>query len=126
METICSTGIRVSEVQYITVEAAKNGKTEIALKGKIRTILLPSKLCRKLLKYAARQKTASGAIFRAKSDKALSPLSNLVEDEEAVRPRRRRRGESFPAQPPPPVRDGALSRIQGHRQVRRRPRSFKH
>lgn len=39
METICSTGIRVSEVQYITVEAAKNGKTEIALKGKIRTIL---------------------------------------------------------------------------------------
>ncbi len=39
METICSTGIRVSEVQYITVEAAKNGKTEIVLKGKIRTIL---------------------------------------------------------------------------------------
>ena len=72
METICSTGIRVSEVQYITVEAARNGKTEIALKGKIRTILLPSKLCRKLLKFAARQKTASGAIFRAKSGKALS------------------------------------------------------
>ena len=72
METICSTGIRVSEVQYITVEAAKNGKTEIALKGKIRTILLPSKLCRKLLKFAARQKTASGAIFRAKSGKSMS------------------------------------------------------
>ena len=72
METICSTGIRVSEVQYITVEAAKNGKTEIALKGKIRTILLPSKLCRKLLKFAARQKTASGVIFRAKSGKAMS------------------------------------------------------
>ena len=72
METICSTGIRVSEVQYITVEAAKNGKTEIALKGKIRTILLPSKLCRKLLKFAARQKTASGAIFRTKSGKAMS------------------------------------------------------
>lgn len=72
METICSTGIRVSEVQYITVEAAKNGKTEIALKGKIRTILLPSKLCRKLLKFAVRQKTASGAIFRAKSGKSMS------------------------------------------------------
>lgn len=72
METICSTGIRVSEVQYITVEAAKNGKAEIALKGKIRTILLPSKLCRKLLKFAARQKTASGAIFRAKSGNAMS------------------------------------------------------
>ena len=72
METICSTGIRVSEVQYITVEAAKNGKTEIALKGKIRTILLSSKLCRKLLKFAARQKTASGANFRAKSGKSMS------------------------------------------------------
>lgn len=72
METICSTGIRVSEVQYITVEATKNGKAAIALKGKIRTILLPSKLCRKLLKFAARQKTASGAIFRAKSGKSMS------------------------------------------------------
>ena len=72
METICSTDIRVSEVQYITVEAAKNGKTEIALKGKIRTILLPSKLCRKLLKFAAQQKTASGAIFRAQSGKPMS------------------------------------------------------
>lgn len=72
METICSTGIRVSEVQYITVEAAKNGKTEIALKGKIRTILLPSKLCRKLLKFATQKKTASGAIFRTKSGKSMS------------------------------------------------------
>ena len=71
METICSTGICVSEVQYITVEAAKNGKTEIALKGKIRTILLPSKLCRKLLKFAT-QKNASGSIFRAKSGKSMS------------------------------------------------------
>ena len=52
METICATGIRVSEVQYIMVEAAQRGKTEISLKGKIRTIMLPGKLCRKLLKYA--------------------------------------------------------------------------
>ena len=41
METICATGIRVSEVQYITVEAARQGRAEISLKGKIRTILLP-------------------------------------------------------------------------------------
>lgn len=71
METICSTGIRVSEVPYITVEAVQQGKAEIALKGKIRTILLPGKLRRKLLKYAKRQKTASGAIFRTKSGKEL-------------------------------------------------------
>ena len=71
METICATGIRVSEVRYITVEAAQNGKTEIALKGKIRTILLPGKLCRKLRKYAQKQKIASGAIFRTRSGKEL-------------------------------------------------------
>lgn len=59
METICATGIRVSEVQYITVEAAQQGRTEISLKGKIRTILLPGKLCKKLLKYAKKQKTVS-------------------------------------------------------------------
>ena len=72
METICSTGIRVSEVRYITVEAARQGRAEITLKGKIRTILLPSRLCRKLRKYARAQKTASGEIFRTRSGKSLS------------------------------------------------------
>lgn len=74
METICSTSIRVSEVQYITVEAAKNGKTEIALKGKIRTILLPAKLCCKLLKFAARQKTLPAQSF---APKAASPCRDI-------------------------------------------------
>ena len=71
METIGATGIRVSEVRYITVEAAARGRAEVSLKGKIRVILLPGKLCRKLLKYAKKQKTASGAIFRTKSGKEL-------------------------------------------------------
>ena len=74
METICSTGIRVSEVQYITVEAAKNGKTEIALKGKIRTILLPSKFCRKLLKFATQKKPPPARSF---APKAASPCRDL-------------------------------------------------
>ena len=52
LEAICATGIRVSEVRYLTVEAARMGKAEIMLKGKIRTVLLPNKLCHKLLKYA--------------------------------------------------------------------------
>ena len=72
METICATGIRVSEVRYITVEAARRGRAEINLKGKIRTILLPAKLCRKLLKYARKQKTASGEIFLTRSGKPVS------------------------------------------------------
>ena len=72
METICATGIRVSEVRYITVEAAQRGRTEISLKGKIRTIMLPSKLCRKLLKYARKQKIASGGIFLTRNEKPLT------------------------------------------------------
>ena len=72
METICATGIRVSEVRYITVEAARRGRAEISLKGKVRTILLPGKLCRKLLKYAGKNKTVSGEIFLTKNGKGLS------------------------------------------------------
>ena len=63
LETICATGIRVGELKYITVEAVRAGVAEIALKGKIRTILLPHRLCRKLRKYAKQQKIASGKIF---------------------------------------------------------------
>ena len=72
MEAICATGIRVSEVKYLTVEAAGAGCAEISLKGKIRAILLPNKLCRRLLKYAKKQKIASGEIFLTKSGKGLS------------------------------------------------------
>lgn len=72
LESIAATGIRVSEVQYLTVEAAKTGRTEISLKGKIRVILLPHKLCCKLLKYAKKQKTASGQIFLTRNGNALS------------------------------------------------------
>ena len=72
METICATGIRVSEVRYITVEAAQAGRAEIALKGKIRTILLPGKLRRKLLKYAKKQNTGSGEIFLTRTGKGMS------------------------------------------------------
>lgn len=72
METICGTGIRVSEVRYITVEAAKAGSTEITLKGKIRSILLPAKLCRKLLKYAKRNNISSGEIFLTRSGRAMT------------------------------------------------------
>ena len=72
IETICATGIRVSEVKYITVEAIRSGRAEISLKGKIRTILIPNKLCRKLRKYAGKQKIASGEIFLTRSGKGLS------------------------------------------------------
>lgn len=72
METICATGIRVSEVQYITMEAVRQSRAEITLKGKIRTILIPGKLRRKLLKYAQQNKTVSGEIFLTRNGKGLS------------------------------------------------------
>lgn len=72
LETICATGIRVSEVRYITVEALRAGKVDVALKGKIRTLLLPGKLCRKLLKYAQKQNVFSGEIYLTRNRRSLS------------------------------------------------------
>ena len=72
LETICATGIRVSEVKYITLEAARQGRAEITLKGKVRTILLPGKLCRKLLKYARKQNILSGEIFLTRGGRRLN------------------------------------------------------
>ena len=72
IETICATGIRVSEVKYITVESVRSGRAEISLKGKIRTILLPGRLCRKLVKYVRKRNIASGEIFLTRSGRSLS------------------------------------------------------
>ena len=72
LETICSTGIRVSEVHYITLEAVLRGRAEIALKGKRRVILLPGKLCGKLKKYAKKKKIASGELFITRNGKGIS------------------------------------------------------
>ncbi len=72
METICATGIRVSELPYITVEAARAGRAEVDLKGKIRFIMLPEKLRRKLLKYAKEQNISTGEIFLTRNGTSLS------------------------------------------------------
>ena len=72
METLCATGIRISELRYITVSAVQIGRVVVSLKGKIRTVLLPEKLRRKLLKYAKKKKIASGEIFLTKSGRPVS------------------------------------------------------
>ena len=72
MEAICATGIRASEVQYLTVESARHGRADLSLKGKIRTILLPAKLCRKLLNYTKKQKIVSGEIFCTRNGTGMS------------------------------------------------------
>ena len=72
METICSTGIRVSELAFVTVEAVRAGRAELMLKGKCRHILFPAALVRKLSRYAAERRIARGPIF---TDKSGSPVS---------------------------------------------------
>lgn len=71
MQCICSTGIRVSELKYITVESLTWGRAEINNKGKIRMILLPTKLCKALKLYAKRQKIKSGSVFISKNGNPL-------------------------------------------------------
>ncbi len=63
MQTICATGIRVSELQFITVDAVNIGKAVVKLKGKIRTVFLPSQLCGQLKRYIRENGIAEGCIF---------------------------------------------------------------
>ena len=79
METICATGIRVGEVGYITVEAARAGRTEIYLKGKIRTILIPRKLCGKLLRYARRRRNPLSRVQIWSEMKKLCAAAGVME-----------------------------------------------
>ncbi|MCB6992787.1 site-specific integrase [bacterium 210820-DFI.6.37] len=72
METICGTGIRVSELQYFTVEAVEKGQVEIHCKGKIRTILIPGKLRKLLQKYIKRNSVRNGAVFITRSGRPLN------------------------------------------------------
>ena len=79
MQTICSTGIRVSEVRYVTVEAVARGVAEINCKGKRRQVFLPKQLCQILKQYIKEQKIKSGAVFVTKSGNPLD-RSNIWSD----------------------------------------------
>lgn len=71
MQTICSTGIRISELQFVSVEATRAKKAIINCKGKIRQVILPKQLCKMLLKYAKENNIKSGSIFVTKTGKPL-------------------------------------------------------
>lgn len=72
LQTICGTGIRVSELQYITVEAVKYGEAVVRCKGKTRAVFIVKELKQKLLRYAAEQGTKSGMIFVTRTGKPIS------------------------------------------------------
>ena len=75
LQTICGTGIRVSELQFFTVEAVRCGEITVSCKSKTRTILVPGKLKNILLNYAKRCDITSGAIFVGKNGKPLDRSS---------------------------------------------------
>ncbi len=75
LQTLCGTGIRVSELQYITVEAVQNGEGIITCKGKTRTVFIVKALQRKLLRYASEQGIKTGIIFRTRTGKPVSRIS---------------------------------------------------
>ncbi len=72
LQTICGTGIRVSELQFITVEAAKCGEAVVRCKGKTRAVFIVRELRQKLLRYAAEQNIRSGMIFVTRTGKPIS------------------------------------------------------
>lgn len=77
--TICATGIRVSELRFITLEAVKRGRTEIRLKGKSRVIIFQKGLTEKLEKYARAHRITGGYLFCTKNGKPLD-RSNICHD----------------------------------------------
>lgn len=71
LQTICGTGIRVSELRYFTVEAVQSGEITVSCKSKTRTILVPGKLKKQLMNYARQRNIHSSAVFLGKSGKPL-------------------------------------------------------
>ena len=75
LQTLCGTGIRVSELSYITVEAARRGEATVSLKGKVRRVFLVKDLQKKLLRYAAQHGIQAGPIFVTRTGRPISRTS---------------------------------------------------
>lgn len=83
LQTLCSTGIRVSELRFITVCALKRGSAVIDLKGKTRNVIIPKKLCRALLKYVKKRSITDGSVFVTKNGSAID-RSNIWREMKAL------------------------------------------
>ena len=83
LQTLCATGIRVSELKFITAEAVATGRAEVANKGKRRVVFLPEKLRRLLKSYLRKQKKTAGAVFTTRTGKPLD-RSNIWRDMKAL------------------------------------------
>lgn len=71
MQTICATGIRISELPFITVSSLHSRRARVSLKGKTRTVILPLELCKKLMAYAEKRGISSGSVFVTKGGRPV-------------------------------------------------------
>ena len=124
LQTICGTGIRVSELQFITVEAAKCGEAVVRCKGKTRAVFVVRELRKKLLRYAAEQNRRYD--FCDPHRQTHQPHEYLAGDESTVRRGRCQSAKGVPAQPAPPVRPCVLRNRKGYCQACGYSRPFKH
>lgn len=91
IQTICATGIRISELPYVTVEALYTRRAVVSLKGKTRIVLIPAELCRELTAYVRTENIRSGSIFVTRNGKPLDrsnifhSMKKLCEDAEVDR-----------------------------------------
>ena len=83
IQTICATGIRVSELRFITAEAVQSDRAEVSNKGKRRAVFLPDKLRRLLKSYLQKQKITAGAVFLSRNGRPLD-RSNIWRDMKAL------------------------------------------
>lgn len=79
LQTICATGIRISELKFITAETVRAGRVEVSNKGKLRTVFLPDKLCGLLKKYLQKTEISTGVVFVTRTGKPLD-RSNIWRD----------------------------------------------
>ena len=75
LQTLCATGIRVSELACITAEAVRKGRAAIRCKGKCREILLPHELCKRLERWCARRRIRTGPVFLARTGRPLDRVT---------------------------------------------------
>ena len=75
LQTLCATGIRVSELAYITAEAVRRGRAAIRCKGKCREILLPAPLCKRLERWCRRCRIHTGPVFLTRTGRPLDRVT---------------------------------------------------
>lgn len=119
IQTVCSTGIRISELRCLTVECLEKQTAEISCKGKIRRIYLSDQLTQKLLAYCRSRKITEGMIFITRSGAPWDRSNIWRGDEESRLSGGDTREQSISSQSPPSFRKSVLRKREGYREAGR-------